>query len=384
MAEDVVSRVRAREFPGPSEGIFLNTAAWGLIPLSAAEEAADLTLRRNRAQGFSESEFRVVQHRCRNALAGLLRVDPQEIALVPNTSYGVSLAAAAVASGPPGTIVVSQGEFPANVLPWKALERQGFLVQLVPTDRFGCPREDLIRDALDGPDVRALALSAVQFATGYRADLKGLGTACKERGILFCVDAIQALGAVELHPREAHVDVLAAGGQKWLCSAWGSGFTYIARGIQDRFEPPMASWLGVKGGGRLEDMLQYRMEWVGSARRYELATLGLQDYLVLARSVEVLLEMGADEVTRHIHGLHGPVMDWAAARKDVHVVTPQEPHRKAGILSVSLPGVERAFGELRRANVTCAMREGTLRLAPHYYNELGEMEQVVRILDGIE
>jgi selenocysteine lyase/cysteine desulfurase len=239
-----------------------------------------------------------------------------------------------------------------------------------------------MRAALDGPDVRALALSAVQFATGYRADLKRLGAACKERNILFCVDAIQALGAVELHPRDAHVDVLAAGGQKWLCSAWGSGFTYIARGLQARFEPPMASWLGVKGGGRLEDMLQYRMEWVDGARRFELATLGLQDYLVLARSVEVLLEMGVDQVTRHIHQLHGPVIDWAAARKDVRVVTPRDPDRKAGILSVTLPGVERAFEELRQADITCALREGTLRLAPHYYNELEEMERVVRILDG--
>ena len=248
--------MRTREFPDPSEGVFLNTAAWGLIPLSAAKEAADLTLRRNRPRGFSESEFRIVQHRCRNALARLLRVDAHEIALGPNTSYGVSLAAAAVASGPPGTIVVSPGEFPANVLPWKALERRGFVVQLVPTDDSGCPREDLIRAALDGPDVRALALSAVQFATGYRADLRGLGVACKERDILFCVDAIQALGAVELFPREAHVDVLAAGGQKWLCSAWGTGFTYIARELLDRSDPPRASWLGVTGGGRLSDMLR--------------------------------------------------------------------------------------------------------------------------------
>jgi selenocysteine lyase/cysteine desulfurase len=264
-----------------------------------------------------------------------------------------------------------------------ALQHRGFRVRRVPTDESGCPREDLIADALDGEAVRALAISAVQYSTGYRADLPALGELCRDRGILFCVDAIQALGAVVLHPREAHVDVLASGGQKWLCGAWGSGFAYVARELQDRFPPPMASWLGVRGGGRLEEIGEARMEWVDGARRFELATVGLQDHLTLARSVEILLEMGVDRITRYLHELHGAVLEWAEGRSGVAVITPLEPSRRAGILTLAVPEPHRVLRELEEANVTCAVRGGALRLSPHYYNEIGEMEEVVRILDAV-
>ncbi|HKJ01075.1 MAG TPA: aminotransferase class V-fold PLP-dependent enzyme, partial [Longimicrobiales bacterium] len=210
MNQDAVARVRAREYPRQEAGIFFNAASWGLLPASAAQEVADLTLRRNRVRGVDEEELGRIQRRCRAAVATLLQVGTDEIALAPNTSYGVNLAAALVASGPSGTILVAQGEFPANVFPWKALEPRGFRVEVVPADAWGRPREEELLRRLDGPGIRALALSAVQFASGHRADLRAFGEACRRRDVLFCVDAIQALGAVPLHPREAFVDVLAA------------------------------------------------------------------------------------------------------------------------------------------------------------------------------
>ncbi|MGD8320561.1 MAG: aminotransferase class V-fold PLP-dependent enzyme, partial [Gemmatimonadota bacterium] len=129
-----VARVRAREYPALGPGIFFNAASWGLLPRSAAEEVAGLTLRRNRAGGFDEDEFGLVQRRCRTAAARLIDASAEEIALAPNTSYGVNLAASLVGAGTPGTVLVSEGEFPANVLPWMALEARGFRVELVPVD----------------------------------------------------------------------------------------------------------------------------------------------------------------------------------------------------------------------------------------------------------
>jgi cysteine desulfurase/selenocysteine lyase len=382
LPDGLVDRVAAREFPGPSGGIHLNAASWGLVPISAARESAELMLRRNRADGFSEADFGPIQRRCRAALASLLDVDRDEIVLCPNTTYGVGLAVALVGAGPPGTIVVSRGEFPANVLPWMALERLGFRLRFVDVDAGGLPDESALIQALAGPDVRALALSAVQFATGYRHDLAALGGVCGERGVLFCVDAIQALGAVPLSPRRLGIDLLASGGQKWLCSAWGSGFAWVDRSLHERFDPPLASWLGVRGGAKLHGTAEYALDWVVGARRFEVATLGYQDYLTLARSTEVLLEMGIERVERHLHRLHGSVLDWIASRRDVHPVTPLNPRRRAGILSFRHPRTDAASGALAAAGVVHSVRGGLIRLAPHYYNTVAEMEEVVRLLDS--
>lgn len=379
---DVVGRVHRREYPDPPQGIFLNAASWGLVPRSAAEAAADLTLRRNRERGFEEEELGAIQRRCRGAVASLLNVDPGEIALAPNTSFGVNLAAALVGRGEVGRVLVSQGEFPANVLPWKALEARGFALEIVPTGVDGLPDEREIMRRLEGPDVRALAVSAVQYATGYYADLPALGDACRQRGILFCVDAIQALGAAPIDARAIHADVLAAGGQKWLCAPWGSGFAYVRRELQERFDPPMVSWLALEGATRFGEAARYDLTWLPDARKFELATLGLQDYLGLARSVEIFLEMGVAQVRRHIQDLHEPVLAWLDAHPEVKLVTPRDPERRAGILSFAPRSVESVAAGLRARGVVCGVRNGAIRLAPHFYNTRAEMEEVASILEA--
>jgi cysteine desulfurase/selenocysteine lyase len=383
LSRDDLDRVRAREYPAPREGIFLNAASWGLLPLTAAEESAGLVMRRNRARGFEEEELGPLQRRCRTAAARLVGVSPDEIALSPNTSFGVNLAAALVGAGPVGSILLSEGEFPANVLPWKALERRGFRVDLVPTDERGWPDEDALLRRLDREDVRALGISAVQYVTGFRADLATLGSACRARGVLLCVDAIQALGVVPLDAAACGVDVLACGGQKWLCSPWGSGFTYVRRDLQERFDPPMVGWLSVRGATRFEEGLGYDMEWVESARKFELATLALQDHVGLARSVEIFLEVGLEEVAAHVRELHAPVLGWLDTRADARVVTPRDPSRRAGILSFTVANLDRSAAALREGGVVFSVREGAIRLAPHFYNTVDEMERVVEILDAV-
>jgi cysteine desulfurase/selenocysteine lyase len=378
----VIDRVRAREYPGPVDGIFLNSASWGLVPRSAAEAVTDLTLRRNRAHGFEEAELGAIQRRCRRAVADLVGAEPSEIALAPNTSFGVNLAAALLASGPAGAIVLSEGEFPANVLPFRALESRGFEVRVVPAGADGLPDEDRLLDAIEAPDVVALAASSVQFASGYRMDLPRLGAGCRARGIVFVVDAIQSVGAVPFDVRSSGADLVACGGQKWLCAPWGSGFVWIRPEVQARFDPPMVSWLATADGADFDDMLHYRLAWRSNARKFELATLGIQDYLGLARSVEILLEIGVDAIERHLHALHEPVLEWIERRPDVRRVTPEDAGKRAGILSLVLPDTRAVALRLRQRGVVLSVREGMLRLAPHFYNTLDEMRSLVAMLEG--
>lgn len=382
MSLDAVARVREREYAKAEETLFFNAASWGLLPRGTVEEASALTRRRNRAAGFRDEDFGPIQRRCREAAARLIGVTPGEIALSPNTSFGVNLAAALVGSGPPGTILTSQGEFPANVLPWKPLEARGFHVELVDVDEHGWPDEEALKDLLGRDDVRALAISAVQYVSGHRADLEALGAACQARGVLFCVDAIQALGAVPIDAVRCGIDVLSCGGQKWLCSPWGSGFTYVREALQDRFEPPMVGWLSMKGGTSFEAGLGYAMDWVDDARKFELATLALQDHVGMARSIELFLEMGPASIEEHIGAVQAPLLEWIAARPDARARTPLDPARRAGILTFTVADVEHSAGALHDAGVIFAVREGAIRLAPHFYNTVDEMREVVRILDA--
>ena len=278
--------------------------------------------------------------------------------------------------------MLSEGEFPANVLPFKALEPYGFELCVVPADAGGLPDEERMIAALDLPSVRALTVSAVQFATGYRGDLTRLGEACRQRGVLYFVDAIQALGVAPFSPTDVCADIVASGGQKWLCSPWGSGFVWVRPEIRARFHSPMVSWLAMDSGARFDDMLHYRMDWRSSARKFELATLGIQDYLGLARSVEILMEVGIDAIAAHVQRLHAPLLEWIESRPHAEVVTPADPLKRAGIITFRPPDVDSAVEALRAERVIFSVRQGSIRLAPHFYNTSDEMEEVVRLLDS--
>lgn len=381
MTGSFLAEVRAREYPGPKEGIFFNAASYGLLPRRAAQAAAEMTLSRNRPGGIDEGELGPSLWRCRKAVARLLEVDADDVTLAPNTSYGVNLGAALVAAGEPGTVVVSDGEFAANVYPWLALRDRGFEVDIVPADPRGRPDEPRLMERIARPDVRAFALSAVQFATGHRADLEAFGRLCRDQGVLFVIDAIQALGATPLHPLECHADLVTSGGQKWLCSPWGSGFTWIAPEHRHRFDPPMVSWLAMEASRDFEDMLSYRWAFLDDGRKFELASLGIQDYVALAHSVELFVEMGVGAVREHIAAVHAPLLEWMASHDDVELVTPADPERRAGILAFTPPELQASAEALRDAGVIFAVREGAIRLSPHFYNTVEEMETVVGVLD---
>lgn len=373
--------VRAREYPG-LDGIFFNAASWGLMPRSSIAAVGELTRRRNRPRDFEEEEIARILGRARNAAARLIGAAADEVALSPNTSFGVNLAAACAAAGPPGTVLVSAGEFPANVIPWLPLEKRGFRVEIVPTVPPGVPDEDALAAALEREDVRALALSQVQFVSGYRADLDLLGARCRERGVLFAVDAIQGLGADPLDVKRARIDVLACGGQKWLCAPWGSGFAFVDGRLLERFDPPVMSWLAVEGATDFSSRTGYRSRPLADARRFELATLGLQDHLGLAVSIELLLEVGPARIRDHLRAVQAPLLEWIDSRRELTPVTPTHPERRAGIVSFRAPDGEALARALERAGIVCAVREGAIRFAPHFYNTVDEMRRAIDVMEG--
>jgi len=372
--------LRRAEFPWADETVYLNHASIG--PLPERTRLALEAFNRRRAMPFHlpDRDLMGALTESRRLLAGLIGATPEEIALTVNTSFGLGVVARALPLRPGDVVLVSDREFPANVYPWLRLRETGIDVELVPTAASGWPDEARLLERLEDPRVRALAVSLVQFSNGYRVDLAALSAVTRRTGAYLVVDAIQAVGQLPVDLRETPVDILACGGQKWLLSPWGSGFVYVRRELIRELSPPVTGWMAFEGTDDFTRLTTYSDTLRADARRFELITLPYQDFAGLNTSLGLLLELGVERIQAHLQRLHGPVLAWAS-RTGTQVASPLGAHG-SGILCLAPADVGDAFRRLKAARIICSLREGAIRLSPHAYNTVEEMERVVAVLEG--
>jgi cysteine desulfurase/selenocysteine lyase len=375
-----LSTVRAEEFPWTAETVYLNNASIGPLPERTRLVLEEFNRRRAAPFQLPDRDLFGTLSESRRLIARLVGGTPEEIGLTVNTGFGLSLAARALPLRAGDIVVVSDREFPANVYPWLRLRDQGVTAELVPTTAEGWPDEARLLERLRDPRVRVLAVSLVQFSNGYQVDLARLSAATRESGAYLVVDAIQGVGQVPLDLSRVEVDVLACGGQKWLLSPWGSGFVYVRRGLISSLSPAITGWLAFEGTDDLTRLTKYNDTLRDDARRFELMTLPYQDFAGLNASLGLLLSLGVERVREHLRALHAPVLDWAD-RSGTPVASPRDA-RGSGILCLAPDRVEEVHRRLKSARIICSLREGAIRLSPHCYNAVSEMERVVEVLDG--
>jgi cysteine desulfurase / selenocysteine lyase len=378
-----VNEVREREFPWAARGesIYLNHASTGPLPTRTVDALRAFDELRAHPYRLPDDLLFETLARGRELIARLIHADASEIALAVNTSFGINVAAFTLPFRPGDVVLTPDREFPANVYPWMQLARRRGVVYRRIDCCDGAVDEHALRSALEDPAVRAVAVSWVGFSSGYTVDLEAIGRACRARGAFFVVDAIQGLGPLTLDVRACHIDILACGAQKWLLSPWGSGFVYVRRELIDQLEPNVVSWMAVKGSDDFTRLVDYDLTWRNDARRFELITLPYQDFAGMNASLELLHELGPTAVADHVAQLTDIIVLWAAAQRDVHLVTPSVPRRRAGIVSLRMPNAAAVSAALKAANVAHSLREGAIRLSPHCYNT---REEVRRTLQAIE
>ena len=380
MAYDL-DRLRREEFPwaAAGEAIYLNAASTGPLPERTLRAQAEYSRKRALPHRLSHEEQFAVLDDARGRITTLLGAEAGSIALSVNTGAGINLAAWGLPLGPADIVVIPDLEFPANVYPWMAASRaRGFTLRTVPA-RDGLLDEEGLLAALEEKGVRLLALSWVGFATGFVANLDRIGAACRARGVWFVVDAIQGVGVLPIELRRTPVDVLACGGQKWLLSPWGSGFTYVRPEILERIVPQPVSWMGVRGSDDFSALVEYDLTWRDGARRFEQITLPFQDFAGMAASLGLLEELEKEAVAAHV-AARVEELATGAERGGVEVVTP--PGRRAGIVTIRPRDVQAASARLRDARVTHSVRERTIRLSPHCYTTSDEIRIALAALDG--
>ncbi len=376
-----LAALRTTEFPWTSDTVYLDHASIGPLPERTRRMVEAAAAKRARPFEIVPADQFGGLARGRELTARLIHADPAEIALATNTTYGLSIAARALPWKKGDIVLVSDREFPANVYPWKRLDDLGVTMELVPATAEGWPDEPRLHERLRDPRVRCLAVSLTQFASGYTVDLKAFSDVTRANGQLLVLDAIQGLGQMPFDVRQTPVDILACGAQKWLLSPWGSGFMYVRRELIPQLEPAIASWMAFEGTDDFSTLVQYRDEFRRDARRFELITLPFQDFVAMNQSLDLLLGLGIENIEAHLRTLTAPLLDWAD-RHGVRVASPRG-RQGCGIVCLAPPRLEESHKALRAAKIYCSLREGALRISPHCYNTVDEMQRVTDTLDRL-
>ena len=364
-------------FPLCNQTAYLNHAATS--PMATPVRAA-MDLYAEQAMTLGSLAYPTWQariHDVRHLAADLLGADLDEIAFVGNTSSGLSTIATGLAWQPGDVILVGWPDFPANIYPWRHLERLGVTVRFVER-RNGALDADDFHDAWC-PGVRMVVVSSVDYVTGYYTDLAALGRLCRERQALFCVDAIQSLGAIPLSVRDCHIDFLAAGGHKWLLGPMGIGLLYVRREVCDLVQPPLVGWKSVED----EENFQLHFELKQDAGKFEPGTMNLAGISGLGAALQLLTDVGVANVAERITELVRE-LEKGLQKRGFAIVTSSDPARRAGILSFQPAGVARdCQKQLAEQGVVVAHRQDLLRLSPHFYNDHSDIERFFKVLDRL-
>ncbi|MCG5537521.1 aminotransferase class V-fold PLP-dependent enzyme [Halorhodospira sp. 9622] len=378
MATTKATAMAHPEFPLDPNLVYLNHAGVGTWPQrtrDAVNRFADECLHRGAADypNWLEAEDRL-----RARLARLMGVAGavSDIALVPNTSAGLSMVAHGVTWQPGDEVIINDQEFPSNRWVWQSLARHyGVHVRQVRLSDGATP-EDALIDALT-PRTRLLPISSVQYGTGLRMDLERLSNACRERGVLLCVDAIQTLGALQL---AVDADFIVADGHKWMLGPEGIGGLYVHPRVRDELRIWQIGWHMAEDLGAFD-----RPDWdpAGTGRCLEPGSPNLLGSHALEASLAVLEDVGLKEVERRVLTNAREAME-GVRRHGFELVTPTEADRHAGIVTFRVPGAapERLLAALRARDVACASRCGGIRFSAHFYNTAEDLEEAWRRLQA--
>ncbi len=369
------------EFPLDDSIIYLNHAAvspWPQRTADAIKRFAD----ENAAIGSRNYPTWVAtEDALRQQLQQLINAaSSDEIALLKNTSEALSVVAYGLPWRPGDNVVISSQEFPSNRVVWESLQKYGVTTRVADISAGDLP-ETAIIEALDN-DTRLLSVSAVQYGSGLKLDLAVLGTACRERDILFCVDAIQGLGAVRLDVQAGKADFVMADAHKWMLGPEGIALFYCRQTVMEQLDLKQYGWHMLADPHNFDNK---QWEIADSARRFECGSPNMTGIHALHASMSLILETGMQTIEQQVLENTRFMIDYLSQQPDRYqLITPTDEHRHAGIVTFrplnETP--ESLFSILARENIFCALRGGGIRFSPHFYTPRKRLFQALRILDG--
>ncbi|HEV7645624.1 MAG TPA: aminotransferase class V-fold PLP-dependent enzyme [Pyrinomonadaceae bacterium] len=367
-------------FPAAQNYTYLNSAAVAPMPVTAVKAIASQLEDVANSGSLNMARWHATKTRARELTASMLGVRAGQIAFMRNTSDGFCSVAAGMNWRAGDNIVTFAGEFPANYYPWRELRNNyGVEIRNCP-ERGGWIDIDELTSLIDG-NTRLVAVSAVQYSSGFRLDLERIGRKVRKADALFAVDIIQAFGVTPLDLPEQFVDIAAGASYKWLCSPEGCGIFYLSDRALERIKPVSIGWMSVKEPWDFDQREQQQKD---GCLAWETGMGGSALFYGLEQSLDLLRETGTARISAYLEDLTDFLCEILPARYEI--VSSRASGQKSQIVSIrdvnglnNMPA-DKIAEILLRENIVVSSRGGCVRIAPHFFNNFTDIERLVEYL----
>ena len=366
-------RCRAR-FPIFERQVYVNSCSQGALS-DSVRAAYDAYLRDWDDEGAPWEYWVGQAEKARGTFADLVGAAPDEIAVTTSESLGVSALASALDWTKRPKIVISDFEFPTIGQIWHAQESRGAQVVHVPAQRAEIPLEAF--DAAIDEQTALVSITAVCYRNGSRLDVEGITRIAHERGALVLLDAYQAVGSYPIDVKELDVDFLGAGVLKYLLGSAGLGFFYCRGELVSTLWPTQTGWFADQDIFEM-DIRDYSPS--PTARRFESGTPPVPSIYAGVAGIELMQEIGIEETRLHVLGLHEPLYEGVEELGGT-IVTPADPEKRGALVCVRSSDAAELVRRLAADRIVTSSRDGNLRISPHCYNTLEDIEAVLAALE---
>lgn len=368
-----VEQIR-QQFPFCNNGIiYFNHASTAPVSLAVRETINELLKEKSETKIDDYFSFIKVYEETKNLLGELINANPDRIAFLDNTSNGLNILATGIEWQNGDRILLNDIEFPANVYPFLNLGKFGVQVDFIKSKNGIVSADDIIANVK--PQTKLISVSFVQFLSGYKIDLEKLGDFCRQNSIILSVDGIQGIGALDFDVDKFKIDFLSCGTQKWLFGAQGLAFIYLTEELQHKIKPAYVGWLSVEDAWNL---LNYKIKLKNTANVFQGGTLNSLGIHIFNTSLKLLKDFGFSRIEERV------ISNTKYLRKKLNeigincLIDEVEERYFSGITAFKVYNVEKLFKYLEEEKIVCSLREGFIRLSPHFYNTFDDIDVVIK------
>jgi len=359
--------------------IYFNHASIGALPLPVVERLNNHLAVRSEGEIANFDTMMQYSINGKAKIAKLINAKPERVSWCENVSHAISILAQGLDWKPGDRIILNDMEFPSNVYPFMVLKEQGVEIDFAKSHNGMVDVAEI--EKLVTPRTKLISISMVQFISGYRADVEALGALCKSKGIIYCVDIIQAAGNVQIDVEKMQADFVAGGTHKWLLGMQALGYFFLTEELQSKLKSKLVGWTSVVDPW---NMLDYNLTLLPTAERYQTGTWNDMGMAAIDASLEIFFGYGIENVAKNCLGNTRYFLN-KLSEAGIETILNKDLDEKhlSGIVTIKVENPKRVFMLLEKNNIKCSLREGVIRFSPHFYNIHDEIDIAVKKLSEL-